>query len=80
MFLGGFASSAVAQTHLLAEFLHPLLKVIVLLLLLHLLLVHLKAFLHLVQCGALHPHGHAQVSLVYKTGVESAMFSNTHSL
>lgn len=73
LFLGSFASSVAAQTHLLTEFLHPLLKVIILLLLLHLLLVHLKAFLHLVQRGALHPHGHAQIPLVWRTRVESAV-------
>lgn len=53
-----------APPHLLPQLLHALLKVVLLLLLLQLLLVDLKAFLDLIQGGALHPHGHAQVPLV----------------
>lgn len=53
------------EPHLFSEFLHPFLKIIVLLLLFHLLLVDLKTFLYLIQSGAFHTHRHTQVSLIW---------------
>lgn len=57
--------AGLAEPHLFSELLHPFLKIIIFLLLFHLLLVHLKTLLYLIQSGAFHSHGHTQVSLIW---------------
>lgn len=67
-------------TNLFSQFLHSLLKIVLLLFLLQLLFINLKPLFNLIQRGAFHSHRHPQVPLVCTRGDEWIIFCGIHCI